>query len=139
MLECDVQRFNGREALVYIRTRLGQDISIEYFESIKRNIRRSLASKINHLREHKTAYIEQFFRRIAEIEKYQQALWNEYNLHPEKPYLRKDIIHELHELTVTLANLYEILPAFTHSLDGKTDLSLHHAPSASTPVEPTGV
>lgn len=113
ILECQVQRFTEQESLAYIKAKMGKAIGIDYLQKVKLAVKRNLAGRLNYYRKSRTAYIEQYFRRIAEIEKYQQALWNEYHMHPEKPYLRKDCILALHELTITLANLYEILPAFT--------------------------
>jgi len=124
VLECDVQRFSSKEALAYIHAKLGKQISHDYYVVIKRNQRRSLASKLDYFRKHRTAYIEQFFRRIAEIEKYQQALWNDYHLYAGNPRVRRECISELHQLTITLANLYEVLPAFT-SGPIAADLPLH--------------
>ena len=133
VLECDVQRFGSRESLAYIHAKLGKPISHGYLIVVKRNLRRSLAGKLDYYRKHRTAYIEQFFRRIAEIEKYQQALWNDYHVNAHMPRVRREIITELHQLTITLANLYEVLPAFT-SGPIAADLPLHNEVNAGLTV-----
>jgi hypothetical protein len=112
VLECDVQRFSRQETNVYIRSRLGKDISDVTIDKARYRIKYNIESRVNHLRKHKTAFIEQFFRRIAEIEKYQKEEWNTLHLHGSDPYVRIHCIKELHQLTITLANLYEVLPAF---------------------------
>src|SRR5438093_12341390 len=84
VLECQVQRFSEKESIAYIKAKTGKSMGIDNLYKIKQGIKRNLAGKLNYYRKHRTAYIEQFFRRIAEIEKYQQCLWNEYHMHPDK-------------------------------------------------------
>jgi hypothetical protein len=109
ILECEVQRFTRQESLAYIHAKLKIPISDSYMDRTKRIVKKSLIQKLQYLREH----IEQFFRRIAEIEKLQKEAWAVYHANQNKPYVQMDCILELHQLTITLGNLYEILPAFT--------------------------
>jgi hypothetical protein len=114
ILECDVQRFTVEESLAYIKGRMrGETISEDYLYLLKKGIQRSVGTRLKHLREHRTAFIEQIFRRIDEIEKYQKELWAEYHKHPNNVYLRLNLIRELHQLTITLDGLYKEIPQYT--------------------------
>lgn len=113
ILECEVQRFTRQESLAYIHAKLKIPISDSYMDRTKRIVKKRLIQKLQHLREHRVAYIEQFFCRIAEIEKLQKEAWAVYHVNQNKPYVQMDCLRELHQLTITLGNLYEILPAFT--------------------------
>jgi hypothetical protein len=94
--------------LTYIHAKLKISISDSYIDRTKRIVKKSLIQKL-----HRIAYIEQFFRRIAEIEKLQKEAWAVYHANKNKPYMQMDCLRELHQLTIALGNLYEILPAFT--------------------------
>jgi hypothetical protein len=114
VLECDVQRFTTEESIAYIKGRMrGETISPEYYYLLKKGIQRGLETRLKHLRENRIAFIEQVFKRIDEIEKYQKELWAEYHKHPNNPYLRLNCIRELHQLTVTLDGLYKDIPQYT--------------------------
>jgi hypothetical protein len=56
---------------------------------------------------------EIFFRRASELEKLQKEQWRLYNDNTDNPYLQKDCLRELHQLTITLANMYDALPQLT--------------------------
>ena len=100
--------------------------SLEHFYHMRRQIKKNLDTK---LRKDRTAFIaEIFFRRGSEIEKLQKELWRLYNDNTNNPYLRKDCLHELHQLTITLANMYDALPqltglSFIHDYDGQKSFS----------------
>jgi hypothetical protein len=115
IIECQVQRLSREESLAYCRSRLKQDVSIEYYHVVKRSLKRNIESKLEHLRKGRTAYVEQFFKRVDEIEKYMQELWRIIRQNSADGFLIKNCIHELHQLTITLSNLWEVLPAFTGS------------------------
>ena len=114
VLECDVQRFSIPESVAYIKGRMGgETISEDYFWQLRAAIRKGLETRLKHLREHRTAFIEQVFKRIDETEKYQKELWAEYHKHPNQAYLRLNLIRELHQLTITLDSLYKDIPQYT--------------------------
>ncbi len=115
IIECQVQRLSREESLAYCRSRLKQDVSVEYYHVVKSSLKRNIESKLEHLRKGRTAYIEQFFRRVDEIEKYMQELWRIIRQNSTDGFLIKNCIHELHQLTITLSNLWEVLPGFTGS------------------------
>lgn len=120
VLEADIQRFSTNESLAYIKGKTttyampgGIEISPEYFFQVKRNIHHAVEGRLEHFRKHRTAFIEEFFKRVDEVNKYQQELWAIFHKNPHNSTLQKDCIKELHQLTVTLTNLYDALPAFS--------------------------
>jgi hypothetical protein len=129
IVECEIQRFTVEESMAYIKEKLKDEISVEHFYHMKRQIRKSLDTKLGYLRKDRTAFLDQlFFRRVSEIEKLQKEQWRLYNDNVNNPHLQKDCLHELHQLTVTIANMYDALPrltglSFLHDYDGQKNFS----------------
>lgn len=111
VLESEVQRLTEEEMHAYVKNRLKHDISIESLYKVKRKLRQNTMQQISHLRKHRTAFIDQlFFKRVHELETYQKELWRIYHRNKDNGAVQKACITELHQVTVTLANLYEALP-----------------------------
>jgi hypothetical protein len=91
------------------------DLSMEYVDYVRANIKHNVESRLSHLRKHRIEFISEFFNRIDEIKTYQRHLWKTMNNHSEDGNLQKSCISELHQLTITLHNLYEMLPAYSGS------------------------
>jgi hypothetical protein len=96
---------------------------------MKRQIRKSLDTKLSYLHKDRTAFIDQlFFRRVSELEKLQKEQWRLYRDNANNPHLQKDWFRELHQLTITLANMYDALPqltglSFLHNYNGQRSFS----------------
>jgi hypothetical protein len=129
IVECEVQRFTVEESMAYVKEKLKDEISVEHFYHMRRQIRKSLDTKLSYLRKDRTAFIDQlFFRRVSEIEKLQKEQWRLYNDNADNPHLQKDCLRELHQLTITLANMYDALPrltglSFLHDYNGQKSFS----------------
>jgi hypothetical protein len=129
IVECEVQRFTVEESMAYIKEKLKDEISVEHFYHMRRQIRKSLDSKLSYLRKDRTAFIDQlFFRRVRELEMLQKEQWRLYRDNAKNPYLQKDCLRELHQLTITLANMYDALPqltglSFLHDYNGQKSFS----------------
>jgi hypothetical protein len=129
IVECEVQRFTVEESMAYIKEKLKDEISVEHFYYMRRQIKKSLDTKLGYLRKDRTAFIDQlFFRRVSEIEKLQKEQWHLYNDNVDNPHLQKDCLRELHQLTITLANMYDALPrltglSFLHDYNGQKNFS----------------
>jgi hypothetical protein len=54
-----------------------------------------------------------FFDRVHELETQQQVLWDIINNNEDKPEIQIKTVHELHNLTTSLDNVYRNLPATT--------------------------
>jgi len=61
----------------------------------------------------------------------QQEMWATYRLGQTNPNIRIRCIQTLHELTITLANLYEILPVFS---DGYQHYQIPAASTSNIPL-----
>lgn len=114
VLEAEIQRFQRREALIYINGKLEPDgisISVDHYDDIKKRIRRNGIERMNKLQKSRRAYLDLFFTRIDEIAKLQQNNWELYHTNYDKPWIQSRVLQELHQLTITLANLYDTAPA----------------------------
>jgi hypothetical protein len=129
IVECEVQRLTVEECMAYIKEKLKDEISVEHYYYLKRQIKKNLDTKLSYLRKDRTMFIaEIFFRRVSELEKLQKEQWRLYNKNADNPYLQKDCLHELHQLTITLANMYDALPqltglSFLHNYKGQNSFS----------------
>jgi hypothetical protein len=117
VIETEVLRLQLPEALSYIKDKSGGlEIGQEHYYGIKRILKNSVSTRLNTLQHSRYAYLYQYFARIDEIVKYQQELWTTILTNPNDGYLKKACISELHQLTITLANLYEMLPEYSSTL-----------------------
>lgn len=116
VVEAEILRLNIPEALSYIKGKSQLEISQEYFYSLKRIIKHGSLSRLREFQHSQYAYLYQFFKRIDEIEKMQQTLWHTVLTNPNDGMLKKVCISELHQLTITLANLYEMLPEYSSAI-----------------------
>ena len=116
VLEAEIQRFQRREAIIYINGKLESDgisISVEHYDDVKKHVRRNGLERMNKLQKSRRAYLDLFFQRIDEIVKLQQNNWELYHTNYDKPFLQNRVLQELHQLTITLANLYDTAPAIS--------------------------
>jgi hypothetical protein len=59
--------------MAYIKERLKDEISVERFYYLKRQIKNNLGTMLSYLRKDRTVFIaEIFFRRVSELEKLQK-------------------------------------------------------------------
>lgn len=116
VIESEVQRFQIKEALAYIKVKSGLEISQEYYYALRHIIKESSLSRLSQYQHSRYAYLYEYFARIDEIRKYQQELWTTIHTNQNDGYLKKACVAELHQLTITLANLYEMLPEYSSSL-----------------------
>jgi hypothetical protein len=129
IVECEVQRFTVTESMAYIKEKLKDEISVEHFYHMKRRIKKNLDAKLSYLHKDRTAFIDQlFFKRVSELEKLQKERWRLYRDNANNPHLQKDCLRELHQLTITLANMYDVLPqltglSFLRGYDGQKSFS----------------
>ena len=127
VIECEVIGLPVKEALAYIKVKTGLEISKEYVFGLKRIIKQDASKRLNQLQKDRNLYLYQYFKRIDEIEKYKNELWATVLANENDGYLKKSCIQELHQLTITLTNLYEMLPEYS--------ISLANATNTQTPTE----
>jgi hypothetical protein len=116
ILESKLQHFTRAEALAYINGRLASEnlhISIEHLDVTWARIKRNGLQRMKHLQVDRSAYLDQYFERIDEITKLQQEQWRLFHMHPDSPLIQSRCLQELHQLTITLANLHDLAPAIS--------------------------
>jgi hypothetical protein len=113
VLECVLSRFTTVEALQYINEKLHISISRRYYFLVKRRMTNDTHKQLAHFTKNKDAYLHEFYQRILEIEFLQKKMWELYDNNEKDPEFRLDCIKELRMLTMTLVDLYKILPGIS--------------------------
>ena len=114
ILECMILRLNRPESQAYVSQRFGEHVADKYIDGTKANLRRKDSNRLKKLQKSRDEFIGQVcFRRADEVEKYMQEAWRLYLMNSADPYLQKGLLRDLHDYTVTLANLYEAVPYVT--------------------------
>ena len=111
VLDCIVQRLTTQESLQYVKDKLDSEIGANHFNHVRAQLRQDVKKNLKHLQKDRFAYIREFFERIEEIRIIQRRLWKLIGDNPDKPILQKSCLSELHQSTITLCNLYDVLPA----------------------------
>ena len=137
VIECEVIGLPVKEALAYIKVKTGLEISKEYVFGLKRIIKQDASKRLNQLQKDRNLYLYQYFKRIDEIEKYKAELCETILTNRNDGYLKKSCISELHQLTITLANLYEMLPEYTATF-GINNLDTKETTSTTNQQENSG-
>ena len=110
-LDCIVQRLTTRESLLYIKDKLGSEIGAEHPNHVRAELKREVKKNLAYLQKDRFAFVREFFDRIDEVRYIQKRLWKLIEDNPENPILQKSCLSELHQSTLTLCNLYDLLPA----------------------------
>ena len=134
ILESKLQHFTRQEALAYINGRLASEnlhISIEHLDVTRARIKRNGLQRMKHLQVDRSAYLDQYFERIDEITKLQQEQWRLFHMHPDSPLIQSRCLQELHQLTITLANLHDLAPAIS---DMSLELTARDKENNETPL-----
>jgi hypothetical protein len=113
VLQCVLLRFTTVEALRYISEKLHVSISRRYYFQIKGKIASETNKQLAYFTENKDAYIREFYQRISEIEFLQKKMWELYDNNEKDPEFQLGCIKELRMLTMTLVDLYKILPGIS--------------------------
>jgi hypothetical protein len=113
VIQCVLSRFSTIEALHYIKERLHVSISERYFYRVKTQIASDTNQQIAYFTKNKDAYLHEFYQRILEIEYLQKKMWELYDKNENDPEFQLGCIKELRMLTMTLVDLYNILPNIT--------------------------
>jgi hypothetical protein len=120
VLDCILQRLTTEEALEYINPKLKAKYDIEiggdYFRHVKMDLRRDSQKELDHLRKNRLSYMNQLFiERADEIKAMQRKLWEIITYNQEdKPDVAIRSISELHKISQSLSQMYEMLPFLGH-------------------------
>jgi hypothetical protein len=113
VIECVLSRLTTFEALQYIKQKLGVSISRRYYFDCMQKIKEDNNNKIKYFAANRDAYLFEFFERIKEIEYLERKLWGLHdNAEKNKdPKLQLECLRELRQMTMTLTDLYTVLPS----------------------------
>jgi hypothetical protein len=111
VLDCIVQRLTTQESLQYIRDKLGSEIGADHFNHVRAQLKQDVKKNLRYMQKDRYAYVRTLFDRRDEIMYIQKRLWKLIEDNPYKPILQKSCLSELHQSTITLCNLYDVLPA----------------------------
>jgi hypothetical protein len=116
VLDTILQRLTIDESLDYINTKLKAKYDIEigpdYVKRIKTELKHDSQKELNHLRKNRLSYMNHlFFERIDEVKNMQRKLWEIITDNQEEnPDVVIRSISELHKLSQSLCQMYEMLP-----------------------------
>ena len=111
MLDCIIQRLTAAESQLYIRDKLKVEVGVDYIKKTKSELKKSAEIELKHLQQDHFGFIQLFFDRVEEIKYLQRKQWEIINNNPNSPDLHLACMKELHSLTISLADLYDVLPA----------------------------
>jgi len=118
-------RYTTVEALNYITQKLGVSISERYYFDVKAKVTEENKEKQQYFEDNRgTIFIEEYMMRIMEMENYQRDTWQLIRKHEDNPAFQLQCYRQLHQLTMTLAELYVNLPdafGFSKDLQNKID------------------
>jgi hypothetical protein len=112
ILDSTLQRLTTAETQAHVKDKLGVEITIDYLNHVKMELRQDSQKELDHLRKNRFSYMNHlFFERVDEVKKMQRKLWqiitdNE----ADKPDVAIRSISELHKLSNSLCQMYEMLP-----------------------------
>jgi hypothetical protein len=107
-----LNRLTTEETLNYIEASLKVRFTPRYIQIVKKWLKEDMRIEFSQLRADKYAYIHEYQQRINELKDLQRygriTLGQTHDEH-----VRLKCISELHALSLSLANLYDLLPAIT--------------------------
>ena len=112
ILDTVLQRLTMAETQAHVKNKLGVEISIDYLNHIKTELKQDSQKELNHLRKNRFSYMNHlFFERADELKNMQHKLWEIITSNQEdKPDIAIKSISELHKLSNSLCQMYEMLP-----------------------------
>jgi hypothetical protein len=113
VLESQLKRLTGTEAVEWIYQKSQISIGIDYYRHVKSQLSREVSKRVQSLMKDRYAYLAQYFERIDELKQYQKDLQELIRKNPDDHQLHKSCYSELHSLTLSINSLYELLPEVT--------------------------
>src|SRR5918999_3092200 len=112
VLDATLRRLTTAESLAYIKEKLGVKITDRYFFTVKKNIIDSSGQQLEYLAKNRNLFLSQYFERIAELQKHQREIWSIYEEAKEQGKRKFQLLclKQLQEISVTITNLYNLLP-----------------------------
>ena len=102
VLDCIIQKLTTEESLIFIKDRLGLEISQDYFNHARASLKKNAEKNLRHIQKDRFAFIQGFFDRIEGVKFMQKRIWEIVNSNKHKPNLQLSCLSELHRLTINL-------------------------------------
>ena len=113
VLDCIIMHCSIDDTIDYVQKILNLKLAYDTMAHIRSSLKRDAKKEFERLRQDRFEYQYQFMQRIVEIENLQRKQWQIYNENSQKPLIQLNCLKELHALTITLANLYDLVPAIS--------------------------
>jgi hypothetical protein len=111
VIETIVKRLTAVESQQYISQKLKIQISLDYLNHLKASLKTDMKKDLLSLQKDKYLFVEStFVDRKHELEALQKMLHNIVANNADKPDVQVNAIARLHEISVSLGGLYDILP-----------------------------
>lgn len=110
VLDCILMHYSINDTIDYVEKIIHVKLAYTTMAHIRSSLRKDAKKKFNRLRQDRFEYQYQFMQRIIEIENLQRIQWQIYNENSKKPLIQVNCLKQLHSLTITLANLYDLVP-----------------------------
>ena len=105
-----IKRIPEQEIIKTIFDQTNETISERYLYAIKQQIKRESYHWYKTMREGEYEYIHEFKERINEILFLQKKHHQIIDSNEDNPQIQQTSLAELHRLTITLSNLYDVAP-----------------------------
>ena len=114
VLDCILMQCSIDDTIDYVKKIIHVKLAYTTIAHIRSSLKRESKKEFDRLRQDRFEYQYQFMQRIIEIENLQRKLWQIYNENsenkPNQPLIQLNCLKELHALTISLANLYDLAP-----------------------------
>jgi hypothetical protein len=111
VIETIVKRLTAVESQQYISQKLKIQISLDYLNHLKASLKTDMKKELLSIQKDKYLFVEStFVDRKHELEALQKMLHNIVANNADKPDVQVNAIARLHEISVSLGGLYDILP-----------------------------
>ena len=115
VLESVIQRLTLEETQNYIKSKMNIDVSIEWISKTKARLRKECKKRMEYLKKDDFGYTYEYFEIIHQIDQQHKQLWKIFNENKDRPLIQIKCLSELRDNTITLSNLYDVLPIITRT------------------------
>lgn len=113
VLDGMLMRLSPEENLIYIRSKINLKLSDRYVRHMRNKLKQERLEEYKKLKMQRYDFVLQYLERIEEIRNLQKKQWDMFNDNEGNVITQQMCLKELHSLTNSLANLYDILPAIS--------------------------
>ena len=105
-----IKRIPDNDIIMSISEQTNKTITLRYLSTIKHQIKRESFKWYKTMREGEFDYIHEFRERVSEIMSLQKKHDEIIDSNEHNPQIQQTSLAELHRLTISLSNLYDVAP-----------------------------